>query len=123
MWKFCAIIKDCDIFGKSPNLYYEKKEKKKTLIGGFFSILSFFIIITFLSYFIIRMVNKRDVTFYDTFHYNEKPPSINLNKDNFYGGFALEDPTTYDPFIDATIYYPRAYFKKGKRNGGSWMGS
>ena len=60
MWKFCAIINDCDIFGISPNLYYETKEKKKTLIGGFFSILSFFIVITFLTYFIIRMVNKTD---------------------------------------------------------------
>ena len=66
------------------------------------------------------MVNKRDVTFYDTFHYNEKPPSINLNQDNFYGGFALENTMTYDPFIDETIYYPRAYFKKGKRNGDKW---
>jgi len=98
----------------------KKKEKKTSWIGEFFSILYFFSVITFLTYFIIRMDNKRDVTFYDTFHYNEKPPSINLNQDNFYGGFALENPMTYDPFIDETIYYPRAYFKKGKRNGDKW---
>ena len=33
----------------------------------------------------------------------EKPPSIRLSKDNFYGGFALEHPITYDPFIDESI--------------------
>ena len=120
MWKFFAIIKEFDIFGKSPNLYYEKKEQKTSWIGAYFSILYFSIIIFYFIDLILRMYNNTDVTFYDTFDYIENPPSIKLSQDNFYGGFALEDPTTYDPFIDETIYYPRAYFKKGRRNGRSW---
>ena len=66
------------------------------------------------------MQKKVDVIFYDTFIYEEKPPSINLSADNFYGGFGLESPDTYDPFIDETIYFPKAYFKSAIRNGSKW---
>ena len=66
------------------------------------------------------MVNKVDFAFYDTLEYIENPPSINLTKDNFYGGFALEHPKTYDPFIDETIYFPKAYYKLAKKDGDEW---
>ena len=45
---------------------------------------------------------------------------MNITNENFYGGFALEDPNSYDPFIDETIYYPKAYFKIAKRDGENW---
>ena len=60
------------------------------------------------------MLKKIDVVFYDTFYYNEEPPSIKLTRDNFFGGVALEHPETYDPIMDEAIYYPKAYFKKEK---------
>ena len=53
------------------------------------------------------MFQRYDVTFYDTFLYEDKPPSIQLSNELFYGGFALEDPKTYDSFIDEGIYYPK----------------
>ena len=61
------------------------------------------------------MIKKTEVTIYDVFTYVSKPPSIELSNDNFYGGFALEDPITYDAFIDEEIYYPKAYFYSGHR--------
>ena len=67
------------------------------------------------------MLKKVDVSIYDTFAYIEKPPSINLNNNNFYVGFGLETPEKYNPFIDKTIYDAKAFFKEGKRNGGEWM--
>ena len=57
------------------------------------------------------------MTFYDTFTYAEEPPSVKITKENFYGGFALEDPNTYDVFIDEGVYIPKAYFKKAERKG------
>ena len=66
------------------------------------------------------MVNREDVIFYDTFENFAQPPSIQLSNDIFYGGFALEHPISYDPFIDETIYYPKAYFKRGIRYGNKW---
>ena len=45
----------------------------------------------------------------------------NLPQLNFYGGFGLEIPDTYDPFSNDTIYFPKAYFKSGFRNGSIWI--
>jgi hypothetical protein len=67
------------------------------------------------------MINKKDVTFYDTIAYLEEIPEIDVTNENFYGGFALENPETYDNFIDETIYYPKAYYKIGKLEGDNWI--
>ena len=64
------------------------------------------------------MFSKIVVSVYDTFAYIEKPPSINLTNNNFYVGFGLEHPETYNPFIDKSIYYAKAFFKEGKRYEG-----
>ena len=44
-----------------------------------------------------------------------------IQYENFYGGFALEHPETYDNFIDETIYFPKAYYKIGKLEGDNWI--
>ena len=46
--------------------------------------------------------------------YIENLPSIQLSPKNFYRGFGLEFPDTYDLFINETIYFPKVYFKKQK---------
>ena len=115
-------IKKCDKFGKKANLYYEGDKEKTSWIGFIFSIFYIFICFSFFIYKLIRMFKKIDFVVYDTFAYIEKPPSINLTKDNFYVGLALESPDIYDTFIDETIYYPKAYFKKGeRRKDGKWQ--
>ena len=105
------------MFGKEPELYYKGSNKKTTLIGRIFSISFITIYFVFFVYKLIRMLKKKDVTFYDTFTYAEEPPSVKITKENFYGGFALEDPNTYDVFIDEGVYIPKAYFKKAERKG------
>ena len=50
------------------------------------------------------MINRVDVTFYDTNAYTGEIPSIHLNKENFYGGFAFDIPTTDTPYNDDRIY-------------------
>ena len=106
---------DVDMFGKEPEFYYDRKSKKNSLIGKIFSIIFVAIYFGFFIYKLIRMLKKVDITFYDTFTYEEKPPSIKITKENFYGGFALEDPITYDVFIDEGIYIPKVYFKRAER--------
>ena len=111
-----------DKFGRKANLYYEGNKERTSLIGSIFTKIYIFIYFLFILYKGIRMYKKLDVVFYDIFAYKEKAPSINLTKDNFYVGFALEVPDTYDAFIDETIYYPKAYFKEGKRRkDGKWQ--
>ena len=113
-------FKNLDLFGKEARLYYEKEDKKSTNYGICFSILYILIYATIFIYKLYRMIKRKDVLFYETFAYIEEPPSIKLTQDNFYGGFGLEDPKTYDPFIDETIYIPKAYFKKAERHGDLW---
>ena len=113
-------IKNFDKFGKAANLYYERKEKRTSWIGFIFSIIYIIVYFYIFLYKLLRMLKKVDVSIYDTFAYIEKPPSINLNNNNFYVGFGLETPEKYNPFIDKTIYDAKAFFKEGKRNGGEW---
>ena len=112
------IFKKFDLFGIEPGFYYKNDEKKRSLIGGIFTILY----ITGLAAFSIYKFNRlkgQDVQFYDSFDYINKS-SINLTRDNFYGGFALEDPKSYNHIMDETIYYPKAYFKKAERLEKDW---
>ena len=105
------------MFGKESELYYKRRPKKTSWIGRILSILFVTIYIDFLIYKIIRMLKKKDVTFYDRFTYVKEPSKVKITNENFYGGFALEDPETYDTFIDEDIYIPKAYFKRAEKKG------
>ena len=114
-------LKNIDIFDKSFELYYKGKSKKSTYIGSIFTICYGVIYFSFFLYKILRMINKRDITFYDTTAHLEEIPEIDATNENFYGGFALEHPETYDNFIDESIYYPKAYYKIGRLEGDDWI--
>ena len=67
------------------------------------------------------MFLKIDVSFYETETFTGEIPSLALNNDLFYGGFALQDPATGNTFIDETIYYPVAMFRMGKKIDNEWQ--
>ena len=113
----CRIIKDVDMFGKDPELYYKGRPKKTSWIGRILSFVFVFVYFAFFLYKLIRMLKRIDVTFYDTFTYASKPPAVTITHNNFYIAFALEEPITYNPFIDEGIYYPKAYFKRAEMKG------
>ena len=105
-----------DLFGKSPEFYYKKRAKKVSITGRIFTIIYSLIYTAFFFYKLVRMLKRVNVTFYDTFAYIGEIPSINITNENFYGGFAIGTI----PFIDETIYYPKAEFYSGKKVGGEW---
>ena len=90
-------------------------------MGRILSILFVAIYFGFLIYKIIRMLQKKDVTFYDRFTYVKVPSKVKITNENFYGGFALEHPVTYDTFIDESIYIPKAYFKRAEKKGDNFI--
>ena len=114
-------FREIDIFGKEPQFYYKSKEKKKSNIGSIFTILFASIYTGLLAYKIIRLIKNKDGVFTDTNINPEKPDSIHLSNEIFYLGFAIEDPLTYDTILDDRIYYPKAYFKRGVREGEEWI--
>ena len=113
----CRLLKYADMFGKEPELYYKGSPKKTSWIGRIFSVSFILIYFAFFAYKLIKMLKKHDVIFYDTFAYAEEPPYVKITNEIFYGGFALEDPLTYDAFIDEDIYIPKAYFKRAEKKG------
>ena len=113
----CRLIKDVDMFGKEPELYYNGRQKKTSWVGRIFSFSFVLVYFGFFLYKLIRMMKKTDVTFYDTFAYSPEPPYIPITHENFYFAFALEDPISYDAFVNESIYTVKGYFKRAEKKG------
>ena len=113
-------LKNIDLFPRKLDLYYKGKPQKTSRIGTIFTLIYISIFFMVILYKLIKMLEKHNGTFYVTYEYEKEPPSIKLSKEKFYGFFALENPDTYDEFIDETIYYPKAYYKRAERNGKNW---
>ena len=116
----CKFIYDIDLFGKEAELYYKGKSKRTSLAGIIFTIIYIGMYIAFFIYKVIRMIQKVDVTFYETYAFNGEPPYLKLSKDKFYGGFALGNPLTLQTFVDDGIYFVKAYYRRGVKEGTTW---
>jgi len=113
----CRLVKDIDMFGKEPELYYKTRPKKTSWIGRILSVSFVLIYFGFFLYKLIKMLKRTEVTFYDTFTYAPKPPQVHITHNNFYFAFALQDPATYNPFVDEGVYYVKASFKRAEMKG------
>ena len=116
----CKFCDDFDLFGKEAELYYKGKAKRTTRIGIAFTFIYIGMYIAFFVYKVIRMFQKVDVTFYDSYAFTGQPPNIQLTKEKFYGGFALGNPLTLQTFVDDSIYYVQAYYRRGVKDGSNW---
>ena len=114
------IIKNLDLFGKEPNLYYKGNQKKSSWLGFVLTILYIIIYVAFFIYKLVRMVNKVDVTFYETYAFTGEIPSAVLNKEIFAGGIGLVNPMTGENYINDRVYRVEAVYKRGKRIDGVW---
>ena len=65
-------------------------------------------------FFIYKIVQKVDISFYETFAFSGIP-SIHLNNHLFYGGFSIGG------IMDKTIYYPLVFFYEGHRVEGKMI--
>ena len=113
-------LHNLDLFGKETEIYYDGKSRLTTCLG---IILTLIYVVTYLVFFVyklIRMVQRDDVTFYDSYAFTGEPPNINLSKEKFYGGFALGNPLTMETFVDDSIYFVKAFYISGVRKDGTW---
>ena len=117
----CKFLDDFDLFGKEAELYYKGRSKRTTKIGLAFTFIYIAMYIAFFIYKVIRMLQKVDVTFYDSYAFTGEPPNIQLTKEKFYGGFALGNPLTLQTFVDDSIYYVQAYYRRGVKDGSEWI--
>ena len=116
----CKGLKDYDLFSKTPEIYYKGRSQKSAFIGRLLTIIYILLYASFFIYKVIMMYLKVEVSFYETRFFSGEIPSLKLNNDLFYGGFALVDPETGNTFIDETIYYPIILFRTGKKIDNVW---
>ena len=115
------IIKNLDLFGKQPDLYYKGNQKKTSWLGFVLTMIYIIIYIAFFIYKLVRMIKKVDVTFYETYAFTGEIPSAVLNKEIFAGGIGLINPKTKLNYIDRRVYKVTAVYKRGKRINGAMI--
>ena len=110
----CEFLSEFDLFGKMPELYFKGKSQRTSVFGKVFTYFYIIIYVAFFIYKIIRMYEKVDISFYETYAFSGIP-SIKLTNDLFYGGFSLGN------IIDETLYFPIAYYYEGHRVNGEMV--
>ena len=98
----CEIISNFDLFGKEPEFFYKGKHQRVSWFGRIISVLYIVLYAAYLIYKIVRMLEKVDIDFYETYAFSGIP-TIKLNNELFYGGF------TIGGIIDETLYFPMVY--------------
>ena len=116
-WKGWAIIKEIDLFGKEPDIYYKGRQRKTTWMGRICTFIYIIIYIFFFIYKLVRMFKRQDVNFSETNSSTGGLPKIHLTKELFTYGLALAN-RDQEPFIDESIYYPTAYLTGKKTING-----
>ncbi len=110
---------EMDMFGKTPEFYFQGRPKKVTTIGVIFTFIYIALYIAYFIYKLVKMIQRVEVTYYDTYAFTGETPSIQLTSDNFYGGFGLLDPNG-SPFVNEQIYYATAIHWQGIKTDGVW---
>ena len=107
-------LTDFDLFGKTPELYYNGKSKKSSTFGIVLTIIYIILYITFLIYKLVRMFKRIDMTFYDSYTFKGLP-SIKLTNNEFYGGFGMGGR------IDEQMYYLTVNYVRQAKVNGVWV--
>ena len=116
----CGFFFDIDLFGSNVDIYYKGRPKRNSWVGRILTLVYAGIYIIFFIFRVIRMANKEDVTFYDTYAFNGEPPYMKLNTENYRSGFAIIHPLTKQPFINPSIYKVKMTYYSGIKKGSSF---
>ena len=106
-----------DIYSKRISFFYNNHEKIGSFSGFFLTFTFIIISLVLFIYEIARTMQRKELVVYDSTMYGTEMPSIDINSDQFYFAFGLEDPITLNRFIDDRIYIPKiVYVDKVKIN-------
>ena len=117
----CGFFFDIDLFGSDVDIYYKGRPKRNSWIGRTLTLLYAGIYIFFFIFRVVRMANKVDVTFYDTYAFNGQPPYMKINNEIFRSGFALLHPLTQEPYVNPSIYNVKMTYSTGVKVGAAFI--
>ena len=107
---------DYDMFGYNVGLYFNGNIKEGTLFGIISTIIYIlsFIIVTI--YYTAEVISRKNYSFSTSTMKHQETTSVKLDKEIFALTLGLEDPITYNQYIDETIYYIKANLYTGIRD-------
>ena len=100
-----------DIFGIPPLFTIRGRSTFQTQIGASLTIICITFIIIYISVLLKQMTHHKSPNLNSSIYYKEKPPDMDLNKNNFSFVFGLQSKD-YKNFIDDRIYNVNAYQSK-----------
>ena len=99
-----------DIYSKTASFYYNNQEKIGSKFGLFLTILHVIAALIIIIYYLIIAFQRSELKEYQSSTYAKDMPMINIDSNNLFFAFGLEDPATSNRYIDETIYYPQILF-------------
>ena len=99
-----------DLYSKRAGCYFDNKEKIGSFFGLFLSFTYILASIVILVNYLITTIQRKEVKVYDSSIHAKEMPYININSNNLYFAFGIEDPINSLRYIDETIYYPQILF-------------
>ena len=108
-------MKDIDFYSITPNFKVKRQDNFKTSFGSVLSIFTIFFTLISLLYFYVLLIDDKNPRLLFSIKNLSNPPLTKFDINNFGFGFSLQDPFTYDQFIDETIYHPLVFQMTGTR--------
>ena len=107
-----------DMYSKRTSFFYNNQERIGSCYGLFLTIIYILILLSLFLYYLIILFKRKEIKVYDSSMYAQEMPTIDIDSNNLYFAFGLEDPINNNRFIDETIYYPQILFiERVKING------
>ena len=107
-----------DIYAKRIGFFFNNQERIGSYFGLFLTALYVVASIVLFIYYLIVTLKRIEIRAYDSTLYSQEMPIIDINKEQFYFAFGLEDPVTLNRFVDETIYKAEVVFiDREKVNG------
>ena len=96
-----------DIYGIKPYFTIQGDKRLRTIIGSFFSILTYIIIIIFFIVYLKEVLFHFNPKLITTIYNDFNPKSVNLSNENFIITLSLQS-SDYANYINESIYYINA---------------
>ncbi len=107
-----------DIYARRIGFFYNNRERISSYSGLFLTFIYVVASIILFIFFMIKTAQRKEIRVYDSSFIAQEMPIINLEKNNFYFAFGLENPKTLNRFVDESIYIPEVvYIDRAKING------
>ena len=107
-----------DIYARKLGFFYNNSDRISSYSGLFLTFVYVVASMILFIYFMIITAQRKEIRVYDSSFIAQEMPVINLDKNNFYFAFGLENPKTLNRFVDESIYIPEVvYIDRAKING------